>query len=187
MQYTGLFESAVRMTEELGLKLVMPKQFFCSEEISSEKLHAMVSAFVPFFKSNGYFSSKDLNKNCVQVHIAAQNLFKEMFGIDSYLTIGSMHGDGFDYCAISYEEIKSEIKKPNLAQELRAHIWLTLSDGSIFDWTGLAWYLENCGITAPLEECAMHIPLNTTMKELRYKPFLIGKDYLVVTGTIRDY
>jgi hypothetical protein len=184
MQYKEDFKNAVRMTKQLGLKLESPMQYFVDKSIPQEKFTSMIEELVPYLKNNGYLSSSNLNRNCVQVHIAVQCLLKNIFNIDSFLTIGSMHGPDFDYCVMSYEEIKSELKNPKSSQELQAHVWLTLPDGSIFDWTGLAWYFENFGESVPMEDCALHIPVNSEVTAPVYKPFVIGEDYLVATGTI---
>jgi hypothetical protein len=78
---------------------------------------------------------RSLNGNCVQVHDQLRALL-QCGGVESHMTIGSMHGQGWDYFSTSVDELLVEMADPDAEREIRAHIWLTFNDGSVLDWTG---------------------------------------------------
>jgi len=63
---------------------------------------------------------------------------------------------------MSYENTERELNSPDLNNSIKAHIWLTLSDGTIIDCTAEADNVENA-------------------KSGYHHPYLIGADFLLET------
>lgn len=184
MDYKFDFEKAVHQTCELNLNLHGNPLPLKAEKIPKENVLCVLGECMPYLLQNGYFSSQELSGNCVAVHLLIKSVLKQRFGLECYITIGSMHGEGWNYCAMSYSYIQQELKSPNPNTELQAHIWLTLPDGSIIDWTGQAWCDLQEKITHKLEECLVYLAPNEFNPEHYYKPYLVGEEFLVRSGTI---
>lgn len=184
MNYKIDFEKAVRKTLELDLNLYGSPLPLESSPIPEQNIFYFLRHCIPFLHQQGYFSSKDLNGNCVDVHLTVKRVLKELFGLECFITIGSMHGKGWDYCEMSYAYIRKELDEPNLQGELNAHIWLTLPDGSIVDWTGQAWYDQKAGESHDLSQCLVYFSPTYFFAEHYYKPYLVGEEFLIRTGTI---
>jgi hypothetical protein len=90
------------------------------------------------------------------------SFFNEL-DLDSYITIGGRYWDDYIYCEMPYENIERELNSPDLNNSIKAHIWLTLSDGTIIDCTAETDNVENA-------------------KSGYHRPYLIGADFLLKTG-----
>lgn len=184
MNYKVEFEKAVLQTWELNLNLHGKPIPLMTDPIPKENVLLVLGECIPYLKQNGYFSSQELSGKCVAVHLLIKSILRQAFGLESHITIGSMHGNGWKYCAMSYSYIREELQSPSTTEELKAHIWLTLPDGSIVDWTGQAWYDLQTKETHELENCLVYLAPNEFNPEHYYRPYLVGEEFLVRTGTI---
>lgn len=184
MDYKSEFEKAVRQTWELNLSLHGKPLPLMAETIPQKNVLTVLRECIPHLLQQGFHSSKELNGHCVSVHLIIKKLLKQFFELECHITIGSMHGKGWDYCAMSYSYIREELTSPSQNEELKAHIWLTLPDGSIIDWTGQAWCDMQVKENHVLEECLVYLQPHEFNPEHYYKPYLVGEEFLVRTRTI---
>lgn len=86
---------------------------------------------------------------------------------------------------MSYDYILQELTSPNVTKTIDAHKWLTLTDGTIIDFTGEAYHdiIHGRG-NYPVAKCHQVIRLNTDTTSGNHRPFLIGSDFLYKTGSI---
>lgn len=94
--------------------------------------------------------------------------------------------NGFVYMGLDYDTLQAELNSPQPDKGLRAHVWLTLEDGSIVDWVGPAWYDHFLGRNYPVDEC-MDVLSQGIFGDspYRYKPYLVGDECLKKVGAIR--
>lgn len=184
MNYKVEFENAVGKTLEFDLRLHENPLPLENTPIPEQNIFFVLRHCIPLLQQQGYFSSKDLSGNCVDVHLLVKRALKMYFGLKCFITIGSMHGKDWDYCTMSYEYIRKELDEPNLQSELKAHIWLTLPDGSIVDWTGQAWRDQQVKESHELSQCLLYFSASDFSADHYYKPYLVGEEFLIRTGTI---
>lgn len=182
MNYKIDFENAYRETLRIGLD-VNPFSLQ-SSPINKEHIYEGIDRCVPILKQLDFLSSYQLNGRCAAVHLTVRDIFRQLLNIESYITIGSMKFDNHNYCSMSYKEIEEELASPNIDQRISAHVWLTFEDGSILDWTGLAWHYTNSGVICEIEECIAFVPANGYSEFHNYKPYLVGEDFLKRVGVI---
>lgn len=184
MDYKIAFENAVAQTLGLGLTLNANPIPLHVSPISKEQMQPALVQCIRILRERGYFTSKELNTKCVDVHLLIKQFLKFMFDIETHITIGSMKVQGWDYCSMTYNYILQELASPNFHQEIRAHVWLTLPDGSIIDWTGQAWHDIQIGEVHSVENCLLYFSPNEFRDDLYHKPYLVGEDFLLKTGII---
>lgn len=186
MNYEKRFAAAVTKTLELGLLLPDDLQPF-QKALSHEEKRQALNLCVEILRDHGFKTSKDLAGHCVQTHQMMRFFFQEKLGLQSYITIGDIYSDDYTYCEMNYESIKNEILKPEYSKPLKAHVWLTLQDGTIIDCTAQAHddLLRELG-NYPIHECLRIVEIDTPDDKTNnyYRPYLIGSDYLRRTGTI---
>jgi len=87
---------------------------------------------------------------------------------------------------MSYQYILNELKAPDIRKPIKAHVWLTLSDGTIIDFTSEAHLdiLYKRG-NYPVEKCFQVIRPNDDTQEGVHRPFLIGDDFLFKSGAVQ--
>ena len=181
--YRDLLARAIEASRSLGLLSTGNQPSFTSQEIPKESILELLPNFTNHLYSSGLSCSESLNGNCILVHDQLQQ-FLLYCGVDSHMTIGSMHGQGWDYCATSIDQLKNELNNPDISREIRVHTWLTLSDASIIDWTGQAWYDVQAQENHPAESCLVYFPQGQQDETHHYMPQLIGRDFLVRTNCI---
>lgn len=187
MNYKKRIEDAVLRTQELQLKLPSSPLPF-SEAISDNKKQEVLIHCLEMLQLHGFKSSQDLASKCTDVHLMLQYFLKKDLNIDSHITIGDRYWHDYIYCEMSDESIKSELNSPSLNEPIKAHVWLTLTDGTILDCTGEAHadLIFNRG-NFPLHEC-LHLSASNKKEdpvEGYYRPYLIGTDFLEKTGVCK--
>jgi len=184
LNYEERIISAIHKTNELGLELKNSPHPF-TKALDHNKKQQALQLCVNTLYANDYRSSSDLASNCTPVHLMLQYCLKEELGLDSYITIGDRYWDDYIYCEMSYENIESELKNPNINNPIKAHVWLTLSDGTILDCTAEAHadQLFNRG-EHPVEKCLMIVERNAKedAKSGYHRPYLVGVSFLERTG-----
>lgn len=184
MTYKDRCIAAIQRTSELNLTLEKNPLPF-SRSIRTKTNNILVES-ARALQLAGYNSSSDLAKKCIPVHLILNMHLKDTLNVDSYITIGDRYWSEKDiYCEMSYLEIERELNSPNPQLALDAHVWLTLSDGSILDCTSEAHLdiIQSRGIHRS-DQCMTFIKANEkeNTESGYYRPFLFGADFLVKTA-----
>ncbi|TMS82221.1 hypothetical protein [Pseudoalteromonas sp. S554] len=187
MNYKKRIEDAVLRTKKLQLKLPSSPLPF-SKAISDNKKQEILIHCFEVLQFHGFKSSQDLASKCTDVHLMLQYFLKTDLNIDSHITIGDRYWHDYIYCEMSDESIKSELNSPSLDEPIKAHVWLTLTDGTILDCTGEAHadLIFSRG-NFPLHEC-LHLSAPSEKEDAiegYYRPYLIGTDFLEKTGVCK--
>lgn len=183
--YQENFKAACRKTIEWSLADGLKFTELRPTDLIRELVFEQASILIPQLQKLGFHNSESLAGNCIEVNsILAEHL--SSLGVPCVLTIGSMHVDDYVYMPISYSALQSEIESPNLNGALAVHVWLTLEDGTIVDWTGPAWFDQMTGANFPLNEC-MDVLMQGKFGDSPYKymPYLVGDGFLKKVGAIR--
>jgi hypothetical protein len=187
LDYKKRLEEAFSKTKNFGLKVdipLLPLKADFPKEIKKNILQLCVEALNHY----GYVTSSELARKCTPVHLMIQSHLKSDLNIDSCITIGDLYWDDYIYCEMTDESIKKEIEKPNVQEPVKAHVWLTLPDGTILDCTAQAHLdlLQDRGVH-PAHECIMLVEPNESedAKSGYHRPFLLGTEFLAKTGMVR--
>lgn len=184
MKYTEKFQKALFKTEELGFS-VDPIEF--KKALSVEEINKILRVCESALHHGGYVNSKKLAAKCVPVNMLLNEAVRYLLGIETYITIGDRYWSKGDiYCEMSYKAITNELEAPDVTKPIDAHVWLTLTDGTIIDFTGEAHLdvLQGRGCF-PVEKCFQVIRPDHVVEAGYHRPFLIGTDFLFKTGSIR--
>jgi hypothetical protein len=186
LSYKDRFENALGKTKELGLVL-QDVQYHFEAPLSFEIKRKVLQSCVDILLAHGYSNSSSLAENCTVIHLLMHRHLKNELGVDSYITIGDYYWGDYVYCEMSYDGIKCELTQPDINKPIKAHVWLTLTDGSIIDCTlqGHADLLFNRG-NFPVEKCLMIVEVNSSEDEVRgyHRPYLVGSDFLMKVGAM---
>jgi hypothetical protein len=187
LNYKDKFTSALNKSYELDLEVkASPLPFKKSLTVTEQQkiLQFCAEALMHY----GYVSSSELANQCTPVHLMLQALLKEHLDVDSYITIGDRYWHDYVYCEMSYESIISELNNPQTEHPIKAHVWLTLSDGTVLDCTAEAHadLLFNRG-THPSPQCIMFVKPDEKVddKSGYHRPYLVGIDFLEKTGVCK--
>ncbi|WP_045409980.1 hypothetical protein [Vibrio jasicida] len=186
MNYKSRFETAINKTKELGLTLT-DSQYPFREPLSYEEKNEIFQACVWSLYDIGFTTSSTIAQQCAFVHTYIREMLKEVLGVNSYITIGDFYRDNYTYCEMSYESILQELAQPDMLKPIKAHVWLTLTDGTIIDCTYHADADVLCGRGEFLiEKCIMVVDSDQVEnKEKGYhRPYLVGDDFLIKTKSI---
>lgn len=186
MKYKDRFISAVNKTQELGLNVSLyPLPF--KKEMSHKKIHDVIRHCFWNLHSKGIFYASQVAAKCTLISLELQNALR-IAGVKSYITIGDVvfAEQDYIYCEMSYESIGGELKNPNVYSPLKAHVWLTLEDGTIIDFTAMAHIDLMCG-DPDFELSSSKVVVarpGVESKSNYYRPYLVDVDFLIKTGTI---
>jgi len=155
-----------------------------TEKIATEKLQRALGACIEHLTNIGFQSSFELAGRCVEVHNEIQRILEEN-NVESFFTIGDRVWDDYIYCEMSYDQIGSELSNPTPNNPLKAHVWLTLSDGSILDFTSQPHMdLLQGDREYPIEQSIILKRLDDSWEKGNFRPFLVGKQFLYKTGAM---
>ena len=182
MNYKMNFISAYYKSIEIGLNpddSVLPLK----NTIPKTKLTDLQVGAVKLLQSMDLNSSVDLAGKCIPVHMMIKEMLKKEFSVESHITIGDRFWHDYVYCEMSYDLIAKELETGGGVEPLKAHVWLTLQDGSILDLTCEAHLdvLMNRG-DHPTHECIGYIPASKKITDGYYRPYLVGDEFLKRTG-----
>lgn len=90
-----------------------------------------------------------------------------------------------DYFSTSVDELLVEMADPNPEREMRAHVWMTFNDGSVLDWAGQARCDTQANENHSAEACLVYFQQGVQDEMHYYRPVLLGREYLIRTGSIR--
>lgn len=136
----------------------------------------------------GILSSSHLAGKCAPIHLMLKERLKTELGIESLITIGDRFWDDYVYCEMTKESAENELNNSNTFEPIKAHVWLTLSDGTILDCTAEAHadILFGRG-EHPAHQCIMIVSPNKAedAKAGYHRPVLVGLGFLEKTGMVR--
>jgi len=183
--YKTKFISAYHKTKELGLH-IEGKPIPIGKALPDKKIKNICEITLGMLRSSELKNSYDLAEKCIPVHMSLKEVLKKHLNVNAHVTIGDRYWDDFIYCEMTYDSIVKEIESPSFDSPLRAHVWLTLSDGTILDCTGEAHsdLLFERGIY-PSEQCISLIRPDKRIQQGYHRPFLIGSEFLTKTGSYR--
>ncbi|UTA48147.1 hypothetical protein L1F30_01070 [Simiduia sp. 21SJ11W-1] len=184
MKYLDKLSQAHSDTKSIDLKAPKKIKFTASSKISRYKLEQIHKLCLEAFSKFGWVTSDHIHNQCVFANTAAYKVISEVLGIKCYLTIGYTKAYGATINKSSLSELKSELKSPNIDNPLQMHVWVTLSDGTIIDWTTEAFLTHREGEIKDIKSCMLHIDPEK-IKEISYHPILVGDDYLSKVGAFR--
>lgn len=184
MKYIERLADAVDYTRRLGLKIEkcpLP----LSEKIELSTMQHIFQLCGDALYHYGYQTSEDLAGQCTPVHLMLKAHLKSDMNIDSFITVGDRYWDDYIYCKMSRESIESELENPSISEDIKAHVWLTLTDGTILDCTAEAHadLLFGRGLH-PAHKCIMLVDPNQEedAKSGYHRPYLVGTGFLEKTG-----
>ncbi|TYK66028.1 hypothetical protein [Colwellia echini] len=184
MVYTTKFQEALSKTKELALTT---ESIQFGELLSVEEIKEVLQVCIQALYENGYTNSERLAGKCVPVNMLLNGLLGCSTNFKTYITIGDRYWAENDiYCQMSYQYILNELKAPDFSKPIQAHVWLTLSDGTIIDFTSEAHLdiLYKRG-DHPVEKCFQVIRPNDVIIEGVHRPFLIGDNFLFKSGAVQ--
>lgn len=184
--YKARFASALLYTEKLGF-VTGGSPLPWSEKMSVKDARDILYLSRDILLSLGMKTSSDLAMKCVSVHTELQRIIYNILNVKTYITIGDKFWCDYVYCEMPHIAIEKELTNPVLGEPLKAHIWLTLPDGSILDCTAEAHsdIIFKRG-EHPLEECLTFIPPDKEIKDGFHRPFLVGPEFLIRAGVFTD-
>ncbi len=184
MNYKDRIIEAIKYTESLGLHIEKSPLPF-DEQLSfsiKQKIFKLCAEALYHYE---YQTSSDLAKKCARVHLMLQHHLKHDLDIDSFITIGDRFWDDYIYCEMTKELIENELRNQNRHEPIQAHVWLTLTDGTILDCTAEAHadLLFKRG-EHPADKCIIIIEptKEEDAKSGYHRPILIGSGFLEATG-----
>ena len=184
LNYIERLINAVDYTRSLGLK-IEKSPIPLGEKIERSTMQDIFQLCGDALYHYGYQTSEDLAGQCTPVHLMLMSHLKSDLNIESFITVGDRYWDDYIYCEMSRDSIESELKKPSIDGDIKAHVWLTLTDGTILDCTAEAHadLLFKRG-PHPAHKCIMLVDpiLEESAKSGYHRPYLIGTDFLEKTG-----
>jgi len=182
LNYKTRFVTAYHKSSEVGLEPDCQALPF-KKKLSKKKVQEIRQFCIDYLYSIGLTKSSELANKCIPVHMHLQPLIREHLSVESYITIGDKYWDDYVYCKMSYETILQELQDPDVEASLKAHVWLTLRDGSVLDCTGEAHMdlLFNRG-DHHTHQCIAYIPSDKPVSDGYYRPYLVGSEFLKRVG-----
>lgn len=186
MQYEHQIQSAYEQSKVFGVEPdVSPVPF--GKMLPDQELIPAIGECIAALPKIGILSAFDLAGKCIPVHAFVQEILSA-HGISSVLTIGDRTWHDYIYCEMSYEQIAHELSSPNIRDPLKAHVWLTLSDGTILDLTSQPHMDQLQGDQEyPIEKSIVIKRLSEKWDDGNYRPFLVGPDFLINTGALGGF
>ena len=183
MNYKERFIAAVNKTKELHIGSV-EKVLPLGKSLSEKKKIQILNLCHEALLHQGFNQSSDLAKQCVPVHMMLQQILSDHLNIKSHITIGDKYWSDYIYCETSYDYITNEYSEPNEHSPLQAHVWLTLSDGTILDCTGEAHADMLMGRGEhPTHQCLSYIKPTENIADGYHRPYIVGSEFLYKTGS----
>lgn len=183
--YKARFIAAHKRTLDLGLNPGEHALPF-KKQISEKKMVRIYQFCLDFLYSQGLDCSENLASNCIPVNMMLTKLLKSEIAVSSVVTVGDKFWSDYVYCRMSYRQIENELNCPDVDSPLKAHAWLTLSDGSVVDFTGEAHMdvLQGRG-NFPAEKCVAVVRPKDNPKDGYYRPFLVGGEFFERVGAFQ--
>tara|TARA_R100001377_G_C3191713_1_gene110878 strand:+ start:407 stop:982 length:576 start_codon:yes stop_codon:yes gene_type:complete len=184
LSYIERLIDAVDYTHSLGLK-IEKSPLPISEKIERSAMQRIFQLCGDALYHYDYQTSEDLAGQCTPVHLMLQYHLKNDMNVDSFITVGDRYWDDYVYCKMSKDSIETELKNPDISGDIKAHVWLTLTDGTILDCTAEAHAdLLFKRDPHPAHKCILIVDPNQeeNAKSGYHRPYLVGTGFLEKTG-----
>ncbi len=187
MKYIERLEEAAIKTTQMGLD-IGSNPFPLKGELSKDQLRDIVNKCFLLLDDMHVTMASQVAAKCTLVHLNLHKLLFSEFGIRSFITIGDcvFANQNYVYNEMNYELIDSELRSPNVDKTLTAHVWLTLEDGTVLDFTMMPHIDMQYGDAdyhlASREPIV--VPPSIYSDSNYHRPYLVGLDFLVKTKTI---
>ncbi|MFT6421461.1 MAG: hypothetical protein ACJA2K_000173 [Thalassolituus sp.] len=186
MNYKDRVIEAIKYTQSLGLNIEKNPLPF-DEKLAHSIKQQVYQLCAEALHHYGYEKSSDLAGKCTPVHLMLQSHLKSDLSIDSFITVGDRFWDDYVYCEMTKESIENELHNRNINEPIKAHVWLTLTDGTILDCTAEAHadLLFKRG-EHPAAKCIMIVEPDKeeNAKSGYHRPALLGIGFLEKTGMV---
>ena len=187
LNYIDRLIEAIKYTENLGLHKE-EIQFTFDSQLEQSLKQQIFQLCGDALYGYGYNKSSDLAGKCTPVHLMLKQHLKNDLGVDSLITVGDRFWDDYIYCEVTKESIEKELSHSDIYEPIKAHVWLTLPDGTILDCTAEAHadLLFKRG-EHPAHECIMLVEPSKKedAKSGYHRPVLVGTGFLERTGMIQ--
>lgn len=181
MKYLEKVQDAYRATNEIGVPTPKKIKFSNNRKLSKHKIDSIYKQCLYAFSKFGWLNSSHIYNQCVLVNTTAFKVITTVLKIQAYLTIGYTKINGNPINETTLETLKTELLNPNFESPLPIHVWITLEDGTVIDWTTEASITQHENKVKGIEKCLLHInPEEVTGCE--FIPILVGEDYLDKIG-----
>jgi len=181
--YQNEFNSAVKLTNKLCLGNY---KYFKNSNFSYFDDQENVLNLIRFLKSEGWdIRNLKLDRECLTIHYNIKQYIDEFYKIDSILTIGYLESSDDKQFYESIEQRLSNLENPiNSAENHLIHAWLTLPNLEILDFT----YFTTEAVKTNNPERYGHVFAKHGDDDLlhRYKPQLVGVEYLIKAGYVKN-
>lgn len=175
-KYSVKFKEAVKRSRKLGL---IEGESYKSyhQNYSYEKLGR--SAIARFSQMG--WTTANLSQNCGHAHAEIYHLLKN-FDENIYLTIGNVVVNNQPWLKVTPESLIKELENGKSNDYMNMHVWLTLPDMSIMDFTIRPNQDMNRGIQNTIEDSIIYLAPDEIDKDHYYEPMLVGPKYLQRIG-----
>ncbi len=176
---TELFD-AIQRTRRLGVTPPFPLLFTNSVLMTQAKLEEVVRTAD---KQLGLLRIKDIQGQCMSLHLRLLPILEEVFCCPIFYTIGYVETANGVYLAHTEKYLAELLEIGEVAHPIDIHAWLTLPSGEIFDASLLTT------IAAMTDD--LPIPLGGVIagdanvlrsRGLHYHPTIVGTDFLFKAG-----
>lgn len=181
--YTDEWKAAIERTKYFGLKLpecrLHPKKRYLTPQFIQEFPHILR-------KELGIIEKTELVSQCIIFHLTILPIIRNYINCEAYFTIGwvdILHEKSlFKFDDLFIEE---SIKNKNPKKEINIHAWITLDSMEIIDATLATTVAETQQKKSGHGKIIMQH--DETSKGLFYMPMLVGDDFLVKSGIIKNF
>lgn len=177
--YMRAFKQAIRRTERIGLSVppFEPRQGALLNEAALRDLAVATGDLVSRFGGD----PRILAGQCLAMNVEFEELASEVLGIDAVFTIGAVRGTRGPMFGMPARKMTAIVRNGPASPLLNLHAWLTLPTYEIVDIT----LMTSMAVATGRDELTGHIvadhPANLR-SDLRYRPTLVGTDFLFRTG-----
>lgn len=187
MNYKDRLIEAISYTQSLKLN-IEKLALSLDVELADNSKHKILRLCGDALYQAGLISSSYLAGKCAPIHLMLKERLKAELGIESLITIGDRFWDDYVYCEMTKESVENELNRTNTFEPIKAHVWLTLSDGTILDCTAEAHADILLGRGEhPAHQCIMIVSPNKAedAKTGYHRPVLVGSGFLEKTGMVK--
>ena len=175
-KYSLLFKEAVKRSKNLGLN--KGESFRRYQQNYSDP--QLLNSAIKRYKSLGW-GINELSQNCGLAHAEIFHLL-EHHDERAYITIGNVHINGKPWLNVSPESLISDLKKGPCEDVMNMHVWLTLPNMTIHDFTIRPNQAMNAGIALDIEKSIITLKPDEFDPEHYYEPMIVGHQFLQKIG-----
>lgn len=178
--YKTEFKEAELRTKRL--ELLSPPTIFTEKRYLTKKAASELHYYIR--DKIGTLTEDDMANQCLSLHVRLKPIISEYFNCPVYLTIGYVEFDGDDMYKQNEDSLRMMIENGISGKSVDLHAWLTLPSMEILDFSLATSYGKRHGKHEMIGN-VMAVHTNQLPAGLKYKPMLIGKDFLIRTGAMK--